>query len=142
MLRLTVLGVAALMTLHAPTCGGGLVASDTGEVTPPGAQPPSGAASSGLVALATGQSCPWGLAIDATSVYWTDCGDPTGGLVLKVAKSGGPITTLATGDRLSGIAVDATNVYWSAGTEGGDGAGSIMKVPTGGGTAVTIAAQG
>ena len=48
------------------------------------------------------------MAIDATSVYWTTCGNPTGGAVMKVSKVGGQAMTLATGDRLSGIAVDAT----------------------------------
>jgi hypothetical protein len=77
------------------------------------------------------------MAIDATSVYWTTCGDPTGGAVLKVPKTGGPIATLATGDRLSGIAVDNSNVYWVAGTSDGS-SGTIMKVPTGGGTPTTL----
>ena len=80
------------------------------------------------------------MAIDATSVYWTTCGDPTGGSVLKVPKIGGEPITLATGDRLSGIAVDAVNVYWIAGSEDGS-VGAVMKVPVNGGAATTLAAR-
>jgi hypothetical protein len=94
----------------------------------------------GLVTLAKGQTCPWGMAIDATSVYWTNCGDPTSGNVLKVPKAGGEVVTLAAGDRLSGIAVDSTSVYWVAGTEDAS-SGAIMKVPVGGGTPTTLASR-
>ena len=94
----------------------------------------------GLVTLAAGQTCPWGMAIDATSVYWTTCGDPTGGNVLKVPKAGGNVVTLAAGDRLSGIAVDGTSVYWVAGTSDAS-SGAIMKVPVGGGTPTTLASR-
>jgi hypothetical protein len=94
----------------------------------------------GLVTLAAGQTCPWGMAIDATSVYWTTCGDPTSGNVLKVPKAGGDIVTLAAGDRLSGIAVDGTSVYWVAGTFDAS-SGAIMKVPVGGGTPTTLTSR-
>ncbi len=94
----------------------------------------------GLVTLATGQTCPWGMAIDGTSVYWTTCGDPTGGNVLKVSKAGGEVAALAAGDRLSGIAVDGTSVYWVAGTSDAS-TGTIMKVPVGGGTPTTLASR-
>jgi len=94
----------------------------------------------GLVMLASGLTCPWGMAIDATSVYWTTCGDPTGGYVLKVPKAGGEVVTLASGDRLSGIAVDATSVYWVAGTSDAS-SGAIMKVTVGGGTPKTLATR-
>jgi hypothetical protein len=94
----------------------------------------------GLVTLASGQTCPWGMAIDATSVYWTNCGDPTGGNVLKVSKAGGEVVTLASGDRLSGIAVDGTSVYWVAGTSDAS-SGAIMMLPIGGGTPTTLASR-
>jgi hypothetical protein len=80
------------------------------------------------------------MAIDATSVYWTTCGDPTGGYVLKVPKAGGEVVALATGDRLSGIAVDGTSVYWVAGTSDAS-SGAIMKVPVSGGTPTTLASR-
>jgi len=94
----------------------------------------------GLVTLASGQTCPWGMAIDAINVYWTECGDPTGGFVLKVPKAGGDVVALASGDRLSGIATDGTNVYWVAGTSDAS-SGAIMKVPVVGGTPTTLAAR-
>jgi hypothetical protein len=79
------------------------------------------------------------MAIDATSVYWTDCGDPTGGNVLKMPKTGGAVVTLASGDVLSGIAVEGSELYWVARTS--VGAGAIKTVPVAGGTPTVVAAQ-
>jgi hypothetical protein len=64
------------------------------------------------------------LALDATSVYYTQIGH-TGTLadpnpVKKMAKAGGAATVLAQDDGFPrGIAVDATNVYWNDAAEGG-----------------------
>jgi hypothetical protein len=107
-----------------------------GSSSTPEAPPPSQAH---LVTLASGQMCPWGMAIDATSVYWTDCGDPTGGTVQKVSKTDGAIVTLASGDVLSGITVEGSNVYWVARTA--DESGEIKTVPVAGGTPTVVAAQ-
>ncbi len=66
--------------------------------------------------LASGPSGPYGIAVDATSVYWTNS---TGGAVMKVPLDGGVATTLASGQ--SGpfdIAVDDSSVYWTN-TDGG-----------------------
>jgi len=103
----------------------------------PESPPPSQAH---LTTLAWGQICPWGMAVDATSVYWTDCGDPTGGTVQKVSKTGGAIVTLAAGDVLSGITVEGSNVYWVARTDQGSG-GAIKSVSVAGGTPMVVAAQ-
>jgi hypothetical protein len=126
---------------------GGAQGGSTGPSSPPagsaagsGVGPSEALGGATLVTLASGQVCPWGMAIDATSVYWTTCGDPTGGSVLKVPKVGGTITTLATGDRLSGIAVDATNVYWIAGSSDAS-TGAVMKVPVNGGTPTTLTSR-
>lgn len=100
--------------------GAGAVFAGPSSSSTPQAPPPSQAH---LIALATGQTCPWGMAIDATSVYWTDCGDPNGGTVQKVSKTGGAIVTLASGDILSGITVEGGNVYWVART----GSGGAIK---------------
>jgi hypothetical protein len=104
---------------------------------PPPPPPPSQAH---LVTLASGHTCPWGMAIDATTVYWTDCGDPDLGHVQKVSKTGGPVVPLASGNRLSGIAVDSTNVYWVAGTADAS-SGAIMIVPVAGGTPTVLAPE-
>jgi len=53
-----------------------------------------------LVTLATGNSQPRHIAVDATSVYWTNDHD---GTVMKIAKGGGTFTTLASGQFPSGI---------------------------------------
>src|SRR5665811_85041 len=82
----------------------------------------------------------WYLAIDDTNVYWTDEGGAAyTGSVLSVPKSGGAITTLASGQTGPlGIAVTGTDVYWSDHAYAQFGAG-VMKAPLGGGDPVVIA---
>jgi hypothetical protein len=128
---------------RSPSVGGGSVEAGTGPIVvdpsslPPALPPPSQAH---IVKLAWGHTCPWGMAIDAANVYWTDCGDPSGGHVQKMPKAGGPVVPLASGNRLSGIAVDGANVYWVAGTADAS-SGAIMTVPTAGGTPAVVAPE-
>lgn len=68
-------------------------------------------------------ACVYGIAIDATSVYFT----VDDGTVRKVPLGGGPPVTLAScRSHPLAIAVDATSVYWTE--TAGDGTGSVMKV--------------
>jgi hypothetical protein len=71
----------------------------------------------------------YGIAVDATSVYWAATAD---GKVMKVDKNGGVALTLASGDAPLLITVDDANVYWTQYR-------AVMKVPTAGGTAVQLA---
>ena len=89
----------------------------------------------GVVTLATGLSNPVDIAVDDTSVYWTEYG---GGTVKKVSKSGGSVTTLASGlYSVSGLAVDNNYVYFAENI--GINAANIKKVSKNGGTVITLA---
>jgi hypothetical protein len=71
--------------------------------------------------IATLQSLPLRMALDAAYLYFTDV---DGGTVVKVPKAGGPPVILASGQaRPVAIAVDDTNVYWA-----NIAADTIMKV--------------
>lgn len=61
------------------------------------------------VMLDQGLEGPFGLAIDATNVYYTNAG---GGRIKSVPIAGGTATVLATDQVPLGIAVDGTSVYW------------------------------
>ena len=104
----------------------------TGTVTPTGC----------LVALASGQENPVALAVDATSVYWTNHGSgqfTSDGSVMSVPIAGGTPVTLAPG-RVApgGIAVDASNVYWTEYGGNGKALGAVMAVPLAGGNPTSL----
>ena len=94
-----------------------------------------GSGALGDVTVCTGGTCApdvkyaapgaWGVAVDATTVYWTQ---PALGRVLSAA-GGAPAVLLASiaPSTPQGIAVDATQVYWTTG-----GTGTVMSCPLAG----------
>jgi hypothetical protein len=87
-------------------------------------------------ALATGD-VPFDIAVDATTVYWTEQGSSPGiGKVMKASKTDGSGSLKLAEGQMSpqGIAVDATSVYWANKDDG-----TIKKAPLGGGAVTTLA---
>ncbi len=124
-------GVAALALWGLPDC-----VTQEGR---PGCQ--SGAGTCQTIASA---DRPQAIAMDATSVYWTDWGPSPCeagfcGRVVKTSMTGGVVTTLASSQDLpTAIAVDNANVYWANLGNSSARSGSIMKVGVDGGTPTTI----
>jgi hypothetical protein len=87
--------------------------------------------------LASGLGQPFGLAGQGDSLFWID-GDAK--QLLRIAKTGGPITVLATGaDTRSpwSVAADATDVYWLDAADA-----TVRRTPRAGGpTAILATAQ-
>jgi hypothetical protein len=103
----------------------------------------------GLDVLASAQSYPHHIAVNAEKIYWTNSGTEknsfTDGAVMTMPIAGGSATTLANGlSQVKGIAADAKNVYWaSSGTERNNFTDSaVMMMPAGGGAAAIKLASG
>jgi hypothetical protein len=87
--------------------------------------------------LASGQSTPYGITLDTTSVYWTNY--DINGTVMKVPIGGGTPQILASGQTYpANIAVDVTSVYWATMADHGT-QGAVMRVPIGGGSVTALA---
>ena len=71
---------------------------------------------------------PYGIAVDAANVYWSDDSS-----IYKVPLGGGAATSLASGRCIS---VDATSLYYVTYTPPG---GSLMKTPLAGGAPTLLA---
>jgi hypothetical protein len=111
---------------------------------------PDGGTPNGLINAGSGGTLINEIAVDATNIYWAG---PEG--VMSAPLAGGPASLLAADPDVQGpLAIDCPQppgacqamwVYWSGGpcTSTADGssecaAGSILKVPAGGGAAVTL----
>ncbi len=123
-------GTCTLAQVDPSNCGGCGVVCEGGA---------NGACAAGLcyLILASGQDHPWPVAVDSTSVYWTNY-DSSAGSVVKMPLAGGsPVTLASARANPLGLAIDATSVYW---TEFGT-PGSVLKVPLAGGALVTLASN-
>jgi hypothetical protein len=123
-------GIAVDATSVYWTNGGEVSSSDGGPNRPPGAVMKVGLGGGTPTMLASEQSMPNGIAVDATNVYWTNQGTVlshlTDGTVMKVPLGGGALTTLASGQHAPlGIAVDSTSIYWTNFSGGTNG--TVMK---------------
>jgi hypothetical protein len=90
--------------------------------------------------IGVGQGMPVSVAVEGTSAFWADEGDPNvtnSGSIMKTSldpNAGAEPVPLVSGGAPRGIAVDAAHVYWTDSQ-------TVSQVPLAGGTPTTIAAN-
>jgi hypothetical protein len=91
--------------------------------------------------LAEEQASPVRIAVDSTSVYWSDYGSGNAdGFLVKAGLDGGPQTRLAIGTDPWAFVLNGGYVYWTSfGSAGNDG--TIQKVSIDGGPIAELAAS-
>jgi hypothetical protein len=132
-------GAAAILFagLHASTgasCGGASAISTSGSAIAPALDP-------NPITLASNQSHPRYIAVDAENVYWTNDSFAPG--IMRVAIAGGAPTAVATLTSAAalGLAVRNSTVYFTVLTSPGPSAPSlrsVMSVPSAGGRVTTL----
>ena len=101
------------------------------------------------ITLASGLSISSKIMVDSAAIYWAEddntvpyYNDATTGIIRKVGKNGGTVTTLASGlNHPSGVLLDASNIYFIERGSWPNSNGTIKRVPKNGGT-ITILASG
>jgi hypothetical protein len=90
--------------------------------------------------IASGQKGPQAIAVEGSSVYWTNFDSYT---VLEAPVGGGTPTTLVSdADYVPlSLVANATNIAWTTQGTTGSGAGTVMTVALGGGSAATLASD-
>ncbi len=118
-------GGRSASVLRAPTGDGGATpAPDSAGLT--GFGPPR--------VLANKLDVPGSLAVDATHVYWT-----TRTRVMRVARQGGQVVSLATGQSFpSAVGVNSSHAFWIA-ANSPSGGSSLLTAPRAGGTPKRLA---
>lgn len=85
-----------------------------------------------MIALASNQSCPTSIALDATNVYWLG-GATSARTISRVAKDGGALSVLVRDVDIRALAVDGVALYWtSCDVSGYSSAIMQMPLPNGG----------
>jgi len=90
--------------------------------------------------LATGQTAPGAIAIDANNVYWVNYGSMTGStgsvnrIAINIVDAGAPVTIAMDQDKPFDIAVDGNFVYWTA----QDNPGAVLRAPVDGSVPGTV----
>jgi len=64
----------------------------------------------------SGNEHPWGIAVNATNLYWID--DEGGSSIVKVNVGGGGESYVGIGEGARDIAIDSNHIYWSDGSNG------------------------
>jgi hypothetical protein len=112
-------GVATPTPSATPICDGG---SSGDPPVPSGAACATTPTAQATLLAPSAGGLPWGLAVDATQVFW---GIQEGGPAMHVSLAGGSATPLGTTSAWT-LAIDATDVYTA------DGAGNIVSCPKSG----------